>query len=32
MIPHSINAGLSYAYRRFNVYTNLNWRDNYLPP
>ncbi len=29
MVPHSINAGLSYAYRRFNVYTNLNWRDNY---
>lgn len=29
MIPHSINAGLSYGYRRLNVYTNLNWRDNY---
>jgi iron complex outermembrane recepter protein len=29
MVPHSINAGLSYAYRKFNVYTNLNWRDNY---
>jgi TonB-dependent receptor len=29
MIPHSINAGLSYAFRRVNVYTNLNWRDNY---
>ena len=29
MIPHSINAGLSYAYRNFNVYANLNWRDNY---
>jgi TonB-dependent receptor len=29
MIPHSINGGLSYAYRRFNAYANLNWRDNY---
>ncbi len=29
MVPHSINAGLSYAYRRLNLYTNLNWRDNY---
>ncbi|WP_414663155.1 TonB-dependent receptor [Horticoccus sp. 23ND18S-11] len=29
MIPHSINAGLSYGYRRFNVYSSLNWRDNY---
>lgn len=30
MIPHSVNAGLSYANRFFNLYTNLNWRDNYL--
>jgi TonB-dependent receptor len=29
MIPHSVNAGLSYANHRFNVYSNLNWRDNY---
>ncbi|MDP3070911.1 MAG: TonB-dependent receptor [Opitutaceae bacterium] len=29
MIPHSVNAGLSYAYRKVNVYTNLNWRDNF---
>jgi TonB-dependent receptor len=29
LVPHSINAGLSYAYRKLNVYTNLNWRDNY---
>ncbi|MBL9211736.1 MAG: TonB-dependent receptor [Opitutaceae bacterium] len=29
MIPHSVNAGLSYANRFFNVYSNLNWRDNY---
>jgi outer membrane receptor protein involved in Fe transport len=29
MIPHSINAGISYAYGRFNAYTNMNWRDNY---
>ncbi|MBL9186963.1 MAG: TonB-dependent receptor [Opitutaceae bacterium] len=29
MIPHSVNAGLSYAYRKLNVYTNLNWRDNF---
>ena len=29
MIPHSINAGLAYAFRRVNVYTNLNWRDNF---
>jgi outer membrane receptor protein involved in Fe transport len=29
MVPHSINGGLSYGYRRVNVYANLNWRDNY---
>jgi TonB-dependent receptor len=29
MIPHSINAGLSYAFRRVSAYANLNWRDNY---
>ncbi|MCX6954665.1 MAG: TonB-dependent receptor [Verrucomicrobia bacterium] len=29
MVPHSINGGLSYAYRKLNLYTNLNWRDNY---
>jgi TonB-dependent receptor len=29
MVPHSINAGLSYSYRKLNLYTNLNWRDNY---
>ncbi|MES2695791.1 MAG: TonB-dependent receptor [Verrucomicrobiota bacterium] len=29
LIPHSVNAGLSYAYRRFNAYANFNWRDNY---
>jgi iron complex outermembrane recepter protein len=29
MIPHSINAGLSYAYGRVNAYANMNWRDAY---
>ncbi|MBI5768138.1 MAG: TonB-dependent receptor [Verrucomicrobia bacterium] len=29
MIPHSINAGVAYSFRRVNVYTNFNWRDNY---
>ncbi len=29
MIPHSVNAGVSYAFRKLNLYTNLNWRDNY---
>ena len=29
LVPHSINAGLSYSYRRLNLYSNLNWRDNY---
>ena len=29
MIPHSINGGLSYAYRGFNIYSSLTWRDNY---
>ncbi len=29
MIPHSVNAGLSYGNRRFNAYANMNWRDNY---
>ncbi len=29
MIPHSVNAGLSYAYGRFNGYANVNWRDDY---
>jgi TonB-dependent receptor len=29
MIPHSINGGLSYAYKGFNVYSSLTWRDNY---
>jgi iron complex outermembrane receptor protein len=29
LIPHSINAGLSYGYRRLNLYANMNWRDNY---
>jgi iron complex outermembrane recepter protein len=29
MIPHSVNGGLSYAYRGFNVYANYNWRDAY---
>ncbi len=29
MVPHSVNAGLSWAYRNLNLYTNLNWRDNY---
>jgi iron complex outermembrane recepter protein len=30
LIPHSINAGLSWAYRRVNAYANFNWRDNYF--
>jgi len=29
LIPHSINSGVSYAYRGFNVYTALTWRDRY---
>jgi len=29
MIPHSINAGLSYAHGRVNIYSNMNWRDNF---
>jgi outer membrane receptor protein involved in Fe transport len=29
LIPHSINGGVSYAYRGFNVYTALTWRDRY---
>ena len=29
MIPHSINGGLSYAYRGFNIYSSMTWRDNY---
>ena len=29
MIPHSINAGLSYTYGRFSGYANMNWRDAY---
>jgi iron complex outermembrane receptor protein len=29
MIPHSINAGLSYGNRWFNAYANFNWRDNF---
>ena len=29
MVPHSLNAGLSYSYRRLSIYSNLNWRDNY---
>lgn len=29
LMPHSVNAGLSYAYRGFNIYANAQWRDNY---
>ncbi|PAW68282.1 MAG: hypothetical protein B9S34_02975 [Opitutia bacterium Tous-C1TDCM] len=29
MIPHSVNGGVSYAYKGFNIYTALTWRDNY---
>ena len=29
MIPHSLNAGVSYAYRRASAYANLTWRDDY---
>ena len=29
LIPHSANAGVSYAYRRASAYANLTWRDNY---
>jgi iron complex outermembrane recepter protein len=29
MVPHSINGGLSYAYRGFNIYSTMTWRDNY---
>ena len=29
LVPHSINAGLSYSYRKLNLYSNLNWRDDF---
>jgi outer membrane receptor protein involved in Fe transport len=29
MVPHSVNAGVSYGHRWFNLYTSLNWRDNF---
>ncbi|MBM3841755.1 MAG: hypothetical protein FJ397_00605 [Verrucomicrobia bacterium] len=29
LIPHSVNGGLSYAHRGFNVYASATWRDNY---
>lgn len=29
MIPHSVNAGVSYANRRFSANVNVNWRDDY---
>lgn len=29
MIPHSVNAGVSYGSRRMNAYVNMRWRDNY---
>lgn len=29
MVPHSINGGLSYSYRKLSVYANSNWRDEY---
>ena len=29
MIPHSVNGGVSYAYRGFNIYSALTWRDDY---
>jgi TonB-dependent receptor len=29
LIPHSVNAGLSYGYGRINAYANMNWRDNF---
>ncbi len=28
MSPHGVNAGLSYSFKRFNLYTSANWRDN----
>ncbi len=28
MSPHGANAGLSYAFKRFSLYTSANWRDN----
>lgn len=28
MSPHSATAGLSYAWRRLNLYSNLTWNDN----
>ncbi len=29
LVPHSINSGISYTYRRFNVYANGNWNDDF---
>ncbi len=29
MVPHSVNAGLNYGYRGFNVYANFSWRDRF---
>ena len=28
MSPHGANAGLNYTWRRFNVYSSVNWRDD----
>ena len=29
LVPHSLNSGVSYTYRRFHVYANGNWNDDY---
>jgi iron complex outermembrane receptor protein len=29
LIPHSVNSGLSYHFRRFNTYVNANWTDSF---
>ncbi|ATC63315.1 hypothetical protein CMV30_04735 [Nibricoccus aquaticus] len=28
LVPHSVNSGISYTYRRFNIYANGNWTDD----
>ncbi|MGH7945565.1 MAG: TonB-dependent receptor domain-containing protein, partial [Opitutaceae bacterium] len=29
LVPHAINAGVSYGHRRLSVYASMNWRDDY---
>ncbi|OAM90763.1 TonB-dependent receptor [Termitidicoccus mucosus] len=29
VVPHAVNAGLTFTYRKFNIYTNYNWTDEF---